>query len=658
MAYNPKSKRSSKPYVTQKKSILNGLTANKNIDDIRALANISNQHDSDITAISSDIDTLNQEIDVINQDVTDLKKNKQDKITLTTTGSSGPATFVNNVLNIPQYSGGGLSVSWGSITGTLSSQTDLQTALNSKFDDPTGSSADYLDGTGTPVPFPTFASADKMVTVGRNATGSTLYKGTIVYISGSTGNRPNYVKARANSEATSAGTFGVILSDIPNNTDGNAVTIGTVDSLDTRSNAPQPFTNDTLIDGDTIYLSPTTPGYVTRVKPSAPNHLVYIGKVVRTSPTNGTIVYRIQNGYELDEIHDVAISSAANNDILQYELSTDLWKNKSLSAAGIQPTITTAALTKVDDTNVTLTLGGAPSTALLQGVSLTLGWTGRLDDIRIASAAVWNAKQEALSSGVNIKTIEGQSILGSGNIDLTKSDVGLSNVDNTSDLSKPISTATQTALNAKQDTLVSATNIKTINGSSVLGSGDLVVGGSGLKGVYNIIQGQSGNVLNNRFFGTSTSFNTYTNNIIKLHPYISNHTFTISSIGIQVLTGQAGANTRILIYSNSASKPNTRLYQSATIDCSTGGIKTAITSFTFTAGEVYWIGFQNSFSLTSASISSVTSANLPPFIGDSASNAAYIGYQTSAYSFGSAPTTMGTVTGDNTNYILLWLTIA
>lgn len=58
---------------------------------------------------------------------------------------------------------------------------------------------------------------------------------------------------------------------------------------------------------------------------------------------------------------------------------------------------------------------------------------------------------------------------------LTKDDIGLSNVDNTSDASKPISTATQTALDAKQDTLVSGTNIKTINGGSVLGSGDLVI---------------------------------------------------------------------------------------------------------------------------------------------------------------------------------------
>jgi hypothetical protein len=56
----------------------------------------------------------------------------------------------------------------------------------------------------------------------------------------------------------------------------------------------------------------------------------------------------------------------------------------------------------------------------------------------------------------------------------TKAQVGLGNADNTSDANKPVSTATQTALNAKQATLVSGTNIKTINGTSVLGSGDIV----------------------------------------------------------------------------------------------------------------------------------------------------------------------------------------
>ena len=69
--------------------------------------------------------------------------------------------------------------------------------------------------------------------------------------------------------------------------------------------------------------------------------------------------------------------------------------------------VTPAALTKTDDTNVTLTLGGSPSTALLQGVSLTLGWTGTLADSRIASATTWNAKQNAITTGTTAQYLRG-----------------------------------------------------------------------------------------------------------------------------------------------------------------------------------------------------------------------------------------------------------
>ena len=56
-----------------------------------------------------------------------------------------------------------------------------------------------------------------------------------------------------------------------------------------------------------------------------------------------------------------------------------------------------------------------------------------------------------------------------------KTALSLNAVDNTTDANKPVSTATQTALNAKQDTLVSATNIKTINSTTILGSGNISV---------------------------------------------------------------------------------------------------------------------------------------------------------------------------------------
>lgn len=90
----------------------------------------------------------------------------------------------------------------------------------------------------------------------------------------------------------------------------------------------------------------------------------------------------------------------------------------------------------------------------------------RLDGVTGNIQTQIDGKQATLVSGTNIKTIEGQSILGSGNIDLTKSDVGLSNVDNTSDANKPISTATQTALDLRLRTLLN----DNVNSSAVTGT--------------------------------------------------------------------------------------------------------------------------------------------------------------------------------------------
>jgi hypothetical protein len=178
-----------------------------------------------------------------------------------------------------------------------------------------------------------FAQAVK--TKVRNSTGAVLHKGHIVYLSGSTGNLPNAVYAQANNDANSAQTFGVVYADIANNSNGFVVMLGGIDTLDTRTTAPNPFTSDTLVDGQVVYLSPTTAGHITNVKPVAPNHLVYVGYVIRTSPTNGTIMYRMQNGYELDELHDVVATTPVNNDYLYYDSSTSLYRLRQLTATRV-----------------------------------------------------------------------------------------------------------------------------------------------------------------------------------------------------------------------------------------------------------------------------------------------------------------------------------
>jgi hypothetical protein len=73
--------------------------------------------------------------------------------------------------------------------------------------------------------------------------------------------------------------------------------------------------------------------------------LVYAGVVVKASAGNGRVYVKVQNGYELDEIHDVLISSPANNEVLTYETSTGLWKNKSNPADGVTSITATSPLT-------------------------------------------------------------------------------------------------------------------------------------------------------------------------------------------------------------------------------------------------------------------------------------------------------------------------
>lgn len=73
-------------------------------------------------------------------------------------------------------------------------------------------------------------------------------------------------------------------------------------------------------------------------------------------------------------------------------------KGRITSASnGSGSSVTPSALTKTDDTNVTLTLGGTPATALLQATSLALGWTGTLADSRITSATKWSTKTYTIS---------------------------------------------------------------------------------------------------------------------------------------------------------------------------------------------------------------------------------------------------------------------
>lgn len=151
--------------------------------------------------------------------------------------------------------------------------------------------------------------------------------------------------------------------------------------------------------------------------------------------------------------------------------------------------------------------------------------------------------------------------------------------------------------NAVQQQLVSGTNIKTINGSSVLGSGDLVVGGGG--GIHALIPPVSGSGITFAINAVNfSSTGTMAANTLTTIPFIPATTFTIDQIAFEVTTSVASSTATVSIYSNSNMKPTNRLYLSPIISTDTNGLKTISTSFTFNAGTIYWIGFNSSSSTT------------------------------------------------------------
>ena len=280
---------------------------------------------------------------------------------------------------------------WGGITGTLSNQTDLQNALNAKQNNlsgtgfvkstagtisydtstyypyPTGDTTQYVGGDGSLISFPIAGQSGTIVRLIRNNTGATLTKGTVIYISGATGNNPVVSKAIATGDATSAQTFGLCQANIANNATGYVVVMGDLIGLDTSA-----FT-----EGQQVYLSGTVAGTFTATKQYAPIHLVYIGVITRAHPTLGQIEVKIQNGYELDELHNVSAQSPANNDGIFYNTSTSLWEKKSIATVlGYTPANAARSLT-INGTAYDLTADRSWSVGTVTSVAaLTLGTTG------------------------------------------------------------------------------------------------------------------------------------------------------------------------------------------------------------------------------------------------------------------------------------------
>lgn len=190
-----------------------------------------------------------------------------------------------------------------------------------------------------------------------------------VRVSGAQGQRLAVAYAQANTDNNSADTIGLVTETIATNREGFIITVGQLNDINTTGS----LQGETWADGDVLYLSPTTAGKLTNIKPTgATGHIVVMGYVEYAHAIHGSIYVKVMNGWELDELHNVYInpSTLADNNLLQYDSASSLWKNESLSTAGVQPTLVSG--TNIKTINGTSLLGSGDITV---GGGITIGTT-------------------------------------------------------------------------------------------------------------------------------------------------------------------------------------------------------------------------------------------------------------------------------------------
>jgi hypothetical protein len=228
--------------------------------------------------------------------------------------------------------------------------------------------------------------------VNKTATNITLLEANYqaVRVTGAQGQRMKVDLAQATTDPLSAETIGLVTETIANNQEGFVTTSGLVRGINTTGS----LQSETWADGDILYLSSTVAGRITKVKPTAPNHLIIIGYVVHAHITQGSIFVKVDNGYELDELHNVKITTAANNNVLAYTSATDIWENKTLNQiVSVRRNANNSANNNINYCG-TAANGSAEASAVWTIKRLTIAASGSIT-IATATNVAWTNRESA-----------------------------------------------------------------------------------------------------------------------------------------------------------------------------------------------------------------------------------------------------------------------
>jgi len=226
-------------------------------------------------------------------------------------------------------SGGGASV--GNATplalGTASAGDDSTASREDHVHPTTGLSLSGHNHDAAYSPLGSEGRADIVYELCQNSSGGTIPAYSVVYVDGANGTNPTIALADADTEATSSKTLGFTETSSANGDTVTVITQGRLTGVNTSAASAE---------GVSVWLSSTAGGFVFGSPPAEPAHSVYLGVVTKKNPSTGEIFVKVQNGYELDELHDVSAASPAAGDIIQWATdgSNYMWRKKSLTDAG------------------------------------------------------------------------------------------------------------------------------------------------------------------------------------------------------------------------------------------------------------------------------------------------------------------------------------
>jgi hypothetical protein len=321
-----------------------------------------------------------------------------DTITISATGGSGGG----NVSGPASPTTDNALVRWDGTTGqliqnssvTLSDTQEMSGLKSVTFNtaggtvglakmiwDPTNQTIDLGIGAGS---VNALLGVDSHV-LGRNTTGSTITRGQVVRVNGASAGNLTIALAQGNTDPNTANTIGIASETIANNATGMVITSGLLRDLNTQ----------TFTAGDLLYISATTAGLLVNTIPTAPNHAVRMGYVVSAHPSNGIIYVAVNNGYELNELHDVNYpTTPATNDFLVYV--TNRWENQTASTARTSMGLGTLATQSGTFSGTSSGTNTGDQTITLTG-DVTGTGTGSFS-ATIASGAVTNAKMANMTA--------------------------------------------------------------------------------------------------------------------------------------------------------------------------------------------------------------------------------------------------------------------